>query len=240
MSTNYVQPGECLTLTAPYDVASGAGALIGGEIFGVATATIASGADGEFCTCGVFDLAKLNTQVWAKNDPIYWDVTNKRADNTPGVGPRIGTAQLAAANPTLTGRVVLCGYSPRPKLQAVQTNSVAPTSYATAGNATITAAQVLSGVIVRDCGGGARTDTLPTAALLVAAVPNAKVGDLIRCTVINGSDAAEALTIAEGAGGTWDTNFVAAKAVAQNAARELIIRLTNVTASSEAYVVYLG
>lgn len=116
----------------------------------------------------------------------------------------------------------------------------APTSDATAGNRTYTAAEILGGIIVRDCAGGSRSDVLPTAALLVAAVPGAKVGDIIEVMVVNGSDAAEVITLGAGAGGGFDTNQTAAsRVIPQNATKSLRIRLTNVTASSEAYVAYL-
>ena len=41
MAGNFIQPGDTLTLTAPYTVASGAGAKVG-SIFGVAWTTIGS------------------------------------------------------------------------------------------------------------------------------------------------------------------------------------------------------
>ena len=41
MATNFKQPGEVLTLTAPYQRDSGQGALVG-AIFGVALSTVAS------------------------------------------------------------------------------------------------------------------------------------------------------------------------------------------------------
>lgn len=116
----------------------------------------------------------------------------------------------------------------------------APASYNTAGAQTYTAANVLSGLIVRDCAGAGRTDVLPTAALLVAALPGAKVGDIIECRVINGSDAAETLTIDAGVGGTYDANQTAAsRVIPQNTSKVLRIRLTNVTAAAEAYVAYI-
>lgn len=113
-------------------------------------------------------------------------------------------------------------------------------SDATAGNITLTAAQVLGGTVVRDPNGAGRTDTLPTAALLVAALPGAQVGDIIELTIVNGADAAETITIAAGAGGAFDANQTAAsRVIIQNTSKTARIRLTNVTASSEAYVVYL-
>lgn len=112
------------------------------------------------------------------------------------------------------------------------------TSDATAGPRTYTAAEILGGTIVRDPNGAGRSDVLPTAALLVAAIPGATIGDIIRCTIVNGADAAETITVGAGAGGTFDTNqTAAARVIPQNASKVVVIRLTNVTASSEAYAV---
>lgn len=112
------------------------------------------------------------------------------------------------------------------------------TSLTTAGAETYTAAMLLGGVIVRDCNGGARTDTLSTAALLVAAIPGAAVGDTLFCRVINGSNAAEAITIAAGTGGTIDAaQLSGSEIISQNTSKTICIRLTNVTGGAEAYAV---
>lgn len=109
----------------------------------------------------------------------------------------------------------------------------------TAGGATITAAQMIGGIYVRDCNGAGRTDTFDSGANLVAALPGAKVGDIIDLLVINGSDAAETLTLAVPASGAFDANqTVASRVVPQNASKLVRIRLTNVTGGAEAYVVY--
>lgn len=122
----------------------------------------------------------------------------------------------------------------------VITSGGTPTTLATAGAETITAAQLLTGIIVRDCAGASRIDTLPTAALLVAAIPGCVAGDTIHCKYINGSDANEVITITEGAGGGFDTNQTAAsRVIPQNISKNLQIRITVTTLSSEAYVVYL-
>jgi hypothetical protein len=114
-----------------------------------------------------------------------------------------------------------------------------PLSDATAGPITITAAQVLAGIIVRDPNGAGRTDTLPTAALLVAAMTRPAIGDVLKLLIVNGADAAESITIAAGTGGAFDANQTASsRIIAQNSSKTIHIRLTNVTASSEAYVVY--
>jgi hypothetical protein len=107
----------------------------------------------------------------------------------------------------------------------------------TSGNATFTAAQVLGGLIVRDCVGSARSDVLPTAALLVAAMKEPKVGDIVKCLLVNNSDAAETITVVAGTGGDF-TQISATRDIAQNTSRMLYIRLTDVDASP-AYLVYM-
>lgn len=237
MATNYVQPGKILTLTAPATVASGAGALIG-NIFGVAMAAYASGVTtAEFAVTGVFSLAKTSAQAWVAGDKIYWDNTNKRCDNLATAGFRfIGVATAAAANPSSTGSVRLngtdAGFSDAAKPAAA--------SIATAGNETLTAAQLLGGTIVRDCAGGSRTDTLPTAALLVAAIPGVAVGDVVETLIINGSDPiTEVITLAAGSGGAFDANQTAVSRTILGTSSKLVrIRITNIGAATEAYVVY--
>lgn len=114
------------------------------------------------------------------------------------------------------------------------------TSDATAGARTYTAAEVLGGIIVRDCAGAGRSDVLPTAALLVAAMDRPRIGDTIRCYIVNGSDAAETLTIGAGTGGAFDTNQTAtSRVIPQNSSKDVYIRLTGVVSGSEAYVVYM-
>lgn len=107
---NYVQKGETLTLTAPYAVSSGGGALVG-SIFGVAAADYASGAEGEFQVEGVFDLTRETGAgtVWSAGDLVYWDNTNKRATKTATGNKLIGVAVRAAADGDATGRVRLNG-----------------------------------------------------------------------------------------------------------------------------------
>jgi hypothetical protein len=126
--------------------------------------------------------------------------------------------------------------------KTTQTTEPAVTSVTTAGAATITAAQILTGTYVRDCAGASRTDTLSTAALLVAALAgrNPKVGQVLELHVINGSDPiTEILTLTEGAGGGWDAaQPAAARIVPGGSSKRIKIRLTNVTAAAEAYVIY--
>jgi hypothetical protein len=124
---------------------------------------------------------------------------------------------------------------------AALTEQMAAASYATAGSQTYTAADVLGGIIVRDPSGAARTDTLPTAALLVGAIAKPRPGDTIECLIVNGADvASETITIAAGTGGGFDANQTApSRLIGQNASKLMRIRLVGVAPGSESYVVYL-
>lgn len=105
---NYLQHGENVTIPAPYDVASGAGCLVG-TLFGVASVTAASGADVTLVTEGVFRLSKVSAQAWTLGAAIYWDDAAKLCTTVSAGNTLIGKALAAAANPTATGTVRLNG-----------------------------------------------------------------------------------------------------------------------------------
>lgn len=105
---NYVQPGDTLTLAAPYDVSSGDGALVGG-IFGVAAGDALSGASVDLVTRGVFTLPKTSALAIAVGDRLYWDDTAKAVNKTPSGNTLVGVAVTAAANPSGTVAVRLNG-----------------------------------------------------------------------------------------------------------------------------------
>ena len=105
---NFIQRGEIITLAAPYDVASGAGLLVG-AIFGVATSAALSGAAVEVAVCGVFELPKTSAQAWAAGAKVYWDDSAKVVTTVSTDNVFIGVAVAAAANPSSTGLVRLNG-----------------------------------------------------------------------------------------------------------------------------------
>ena len=105
---NFVQRGEIVTLAAPYDLASGAGLLVG-AIFGVATSAALSGATVEVALCGVYELAKTSAQAWTVGAKVYWDDTAKVCTTVNTSNTLIGVAVAAAANPSATGLVRLNG-----------------------------------------------------------------------------------------------------------------------------------
>lgn len=107
MATNFVQPGEILTLPSPANVLSGAGVVIG-SIFGIAQGDAVSGALVDINTQGVWTLPKVSAMAIAVGDDLYFDNATKLVNKTASGNTRIGLAvSAAAANPSGTVRVRL-------------------------------------------------------------------------------------------------------------------------------------
>lgn len=119
-----------------------------------------------------------------------------------------------------------------------------PRTGTSATNFTALAADLLTGIITwKNSNTASSNMTLDTAANIVAAVnqitTGAQIGDMIGCLIINstGSGAGGIITVVNGTGGSFDANQTA-PTVAVGTSRWLIVRLTNVTLGSEAYVLY--
>lgn len=112
---NLVQPGRTITVTAPANVESGEGVLIG-QLFGVAAGDAENGASLDLVTEGVFDLAKATAAVFTVGAPVYWDTASREAnsgedDDSNSAGDNealIGVAVAAAGAGASTVRVKLC------------------------------------------------------------------------------------------------------------------------------------
>lgn len=107
---NYVQDGNIVTLAAPYDVASGAGFLVG-AIFAVACAAALATMAVEGKTRGVFDLARTTGAGtdWTAGTRLYWDNAAKTLTKTAGGNTLIGVALTAALVGDAVGRIRLNG-----------------------------------------------------------------------------------------------------------------------------------
>lgn len=112
--------------------------------------------------------------------------------------------------------------------------STTASTITTAGVVTYTAAQLLGGLILRDPAGAGRNDVSPTAALIVAAISGATVGQSFDFIIRNDADAAETITLTAGAGVTLSGTMT----IAQNNIKRFRAVLTNVTSSSEAVTIY--
>ena len=104
----------------------------------------------------------------------------------------------------------------------------------TAGAVTLTAAQLLGGVILRDPNGSARTDTTPTATLLRDAMGYELVDNLgFMFLYRNDADAAETITLAGGTGVTISGTAT----IAQNNSKLFLALLTD-KAPTPTFVIY--
>lgn len=94
---NFLGKGDNVTLAAPYDRTAGQGAQIG-QLFGVASSDVLSGADGVFDTRGIYELTKVGSQAWTVGAAIYWDDTNKYCTTTATSNLLIGCAMVAVGS----------------------------------------------------------------------------------------------------------------------------------------------
>lgn len=102
------------------------------------------------------------------------------------------------------------------------------TNLGTTTTQTLTGSQMQTGVLTYS--GATTTHTMPTAALLVASLPAAKVGE--RLTFVFQNTGAGTVTLAVGTGGTTASTPLTIVTTAQ---KTVTLVITNVTASSEAY-----
>lgn len=106
---NFVQEGLTLPFTAPYDVASGGGVLVG-SLFLVALQAVLSGGSGDGKPRGVFDLPKATGEAWtAGTSKLYWDNTNKRLTTTASTNMLVGVALQTQASGDTSGRAWIPG-----------------------------------------------------------------------------------------------------------------------------------
>ena len=106
----------------------------------------------------------------------------------------------------------------------------------TASAVTLTARQVLGGMILQDPAGGAVTTTLPTAAEVVKHMRGSRTNSSVRFIIRNIADAAETITVAAGTGITSASGNTLT--VGQNATAEYLLVVTNAVSGSEAATLY--
>jgi predicted RecA/RadA family phage recombinase len=103
---NFVQPGQYgITVTAPANVIGGQLVIVG-EIVGVAAYDASSGAQLEISPEGIFDLAKLTTDVYTAGAKAMADPATNLI-NAAGT-KAVGWIMTAAAAGSTTARVRLC------------------------------------------------------------------------------------------------------------------------------------
>jgi len=186
-----------------------------------------------YARSGRFQLPISTGETVSMGDLVYYDSSAATVKNTvPAAGFYLG---IAADDGTATAGYVdvllneTLGNDVQPITTIADAVDTAPT---------LTAAQVIGG-IVEGTPTAARAYTLPTAALLLAVIPNAKVGTEVKLTVCNNAAATHAITITDSASITAG-GVAAHAAVAAATAKTIRIVFSNVTAASEAAVWYLA
>jgi len=103
---NYRGPADTVEVTAPADVNSGDGVLVG-KLFGVAEFSAKVGQRVNISRSGIFTLPKTNAQAWAEGAVLYWDGTKLTTADNAGANTKVGYAAAVAANPSATGDLIL-------------------------------------------------------------------------------------------------------------------------------------
>lgn len=109
MATNYIQPGDILTIPAPAAVLSG-GVVIAGDIKGIAQGDAITGAPVDVATRGVWELPKVAANSFALGAKVYWSGTDALATTTASGNTLLGVAVQAATAETATVVVRLSGF----------------------------------------------------------------------------------------------------------------------------------
>lgn len=155
---------------------------------------------------------------WAFALMCLFLATHVLAENT---GPVSNTAQSWDGAKTFLSNVV--------------TKTYTVTTVSTAGAKDYTATELLGGLILRDPNGAGRTDTIPAASAIVAAIPGCKAGTAFEFTIRNTADAAETITIA---GVDASVTTSGTMTIEQNNTKRFLLVLTNVGTGTEAATLY--
>ncbi|AWL04293.1 DUF2190 family protein [Massilia oculi] len=106
MAKNYVQEGDVLDYTTGTDpVASGLMVTMGKRV-GIALGDIPAHSTGSVAVTGVWNVAKVPTEVVAQGDELYWDSGDFRLTKTADAAHELaGYAAAPAGNGDATVRI---------------------------------------------------------------------------------------------------------------------------------------
>jgi predicted RecA/RadA family phage recombinase len=102
--TNYIQPGNNITVAAPLGGVTSGALVVIGSLIGVASTTAVAGADVEIATAGVFELPKAAADAIDPGDLLYYNAAGPELTKVPGQGskPLVGVATKTAVALTTT------------------------------------------------------------------------------------------------------------------------------------------
>lgn len=106
MATNFVQPGDTLTIIAPEAVTAGAIVAVG-DLVGIAAHAAAETAQVDVHTSGVWVLPKVGANTFTLGAKVYWDATAKLATSTAASNVLIGycVEHVGSGQPTVKARL---------------------------------------------------------------------------------------------------------------------------------------
>jgi predicted RecA/RadA family phage recombinase len=111
MASNYIQPGDNLTIPAPANCNSG-DIVVAGEIIGIAAGNATAGQPVDVQTGRVWTLPKVGIVSFALGGPVYYDSAAKLAtsDDDEGANPKIGVAVAVATDAASSVKVRLSSF----------------------------------------------------------------------------------------------------------------------------------
>lgn len=107
--------GRIVQHIAASAITSGNPVVLGNGV-GIAMQDIANTLTGAVLIEGDVEVNKVNAQVWAIGEPIFWDASASKFTTVGTANTPAGRAALPAANPSSTGRIIL---GPVPKKATV-------------------------------------------------------------------------------------------------------------------------
>lgn len=143
------------------------------------------------------------------------------------------TASILIPNAGGTGQSGLSALATAMNLSSTYRGKTITEMLSTVGNESLTPELIIETLLIRDPSGAPRTDTLPTAVSIIAAIPNAVQGSTFEFTVLN-PDVTDSVTLAVNTG----TTIVGTAVVAAGTSQRFAGIVFDTTEESEAVAIY--
>lgn len=109
MATNFVQPGESMTLTAPEGGVVSGGTYKIGQLIGFAAADAEAGDSFVLVVTGVWTVTKVGSQAWTEGALVYFNGTAWTTTSAGGTLGGVAAESVGATAEETTGKVRLNG-----------------------------------------------------------------------------------------------------------------------------------
>lgn len=200
---NSVQTGNTLTVTAPYNLSSGDGCLVG-QIFGVACEDALISTPVELDVCGVKDLKKTNNLAVAQGDLMYWNDTNRELTKTSSDTPVAVCVQTAVTASTVVRVALLRGYTAAVDQTLVKYATVSIAAAAVTGTSAGQLGHASGVVLVADPGAGKVVELISAVVSYTYSVAAYTAGGNITVNINGGSALTGVVSAANSLGASAD------------------------------------